>query len=696
MSAPEDDFEKLLAEAFASDGGELPPGEAEAATLAGDDDFERMLAEALDPGEIELSSAQRGELLAAFATAGAAPDAAEAAALEDFTAMLAGALDPGEIAFEDGQRRELIRQMTGAAAGDNLTAWALGEMPQAERERLERRMEVNASLREEALSYSRFCTRLSGALPALARPGWWERVRLRSVVFGSLARPAWAAAAAVVALLLTLMPRPQEGSGVPMATGGQGGEATPLAGIEPQPAGDGDPAPVVEDAGPMIAQVEPEVSPAVPVSPEIAEPVPAPMSLPVSDRPDMLPVVEPVAHEVEAYVFADPVLLPERSATASVSPVSPLAELPEVVGSAGLMASSTGTALSDAGLSVPFMEDGVPGEMMLAVNDSALRSFSNSDTEIGPGDSGSGSGPVVNPEHGSVTLANLQPYILPGLLGGSTSGRPKISESEGNRTISADFRLLDLELSPGNSVDAESWSASAGMTWQLSPEWQVGLSIGGIDSRLEVEGYGDVDVTGAAFGASLDWKKDGYHAALAYEVGLFDQELRRMSKGIAQAADQDATVHRLSFWFTREFEAGVWRHGPVAGFDASFGTLDSYQEAYPGGTIMGERQFTSLVTLVGWQAWGRFETPAGPVLPNFVAGWRHRPVVPDSTIGQTTVGQKFALDPQVPERDSVLLEGGLRWLPGDGAVFLDLTGSSEWRDGGESDKRLLLEVGVSF
>ena len=687
MTTPDDDFEKLLAEAFGPGGGELSPSCPESeegipAMKVPEDEFEKLLAEALDPGEIELSSSQRSTLLAAFAAADSKPVEVEAAELEEFTALLAEALDPGEIAFEDEERRELIRQMTGAVAGDNLTAWALGEMPSPQREQLERRMEVNASLREEALSYRRICARLSEALPAIARPGWWERTRLRHVVFGAPRRTAWVAAAAAVALLLTLVPRLQEGGG----TVAQQGNAivpevetppTPVTPVAPEVVEHVDPQPV-EDPAPMVVEVVPAPAPV------------APAPRPASNLPDLLPLTLPEFADEPAFAFSEPVRPAASPFLPEVPAASRLAELPDVAANFGIEPSIPGTQLSVAEMSAPFMDGGGPGEMMLAANDSGFRASGGG--AVSPG----GSVPILQPEAGSVALANLQPYVLPSLLGGAASGRPEIREGQGNRTISADFRLLDLGLSAGNSLEAESWSASAAMTWQQTPEWQAELSFGGIDSRLDVAGVGDVDVTGAAFGGSLDWKKDGYHAALAYEIGFFDQELRRQGSGMIFPADQDATVHRLSFWFTREFEAGAWKHGPVLGLDGAFGSLAAYQEAMPGGIAMGGRDFSSLTTLLGWQAWGRYDSPAGPMFPNFVAGWRHRPIVADSAIHQTSVGQGFAVEPNVPERDSLLLEGGLRWLPGDGMMFFDLTGSSEWRNGGESDKRLQLEVGISF
>jgi hypothetical protein len=49
-----------------------------------------------------------------------------------------------------------------------------------------------------------------------------------------------------------------------------------------------------------------------------------------------------------------------------------------------------------------------------------------------------------------------------------------------------------------------------------------------------------------------------------------------------------------------------------------------------------------------------------------------------------------------PERDSLLLEVGLRWLPPGDRLFLDAVSSAEWRDGGDSEHSLLFKLGVDF
>jgi hypothetical protein len=256
---------------------------------------------------------------------------------------------------------------------------------------------------------------------------------------------------------------------------------------------------------------------------------------------------------------------------------------------------------------------------------------------------------------------------------------------------------MDFSLPAGNGgVEADSWRLEAGMSWLLSPSLQAGVSVAGIDSRMEVPGFGTVDAGGAAFSWSVDWRKDGYRAALTHTLGTFDQDLRRGAGGMLYPAGQDATVQLLSLWLTREFEAGSWTHGPVAGLEGSWGSLEGYQEPFAGGVSMAGRDFGLVTSLVGWQLSGRIDTAAGEWMPHAVLGWRHRATLADAGMVQGGPAGNFVVPPVAPERDSLLLEGGLRWVPPGGSLFIDAVSSSEWRAGGDSENSLLLKVGVKF
>lgn len=620
-----------------------------------DDAFERRLREALDPGEIALTTSQREELSAAFAAVArdlALPE--ESRELAEFSNLLAEALNPGEIEFGPARRRELLRQMAGTATGEALTAWALGEMPNDEREAWLRRLETSPDLRVEALSLQRFCDHLASSLPPLPRPGWRERARLRYVVFGSSRR--WLGAAAALAALATATWSVHRGSSTAVVSS-------------------------VSEI--VVKSTMPTSAPAAVV--ENGAQVPAPVTASRATENGLLPLPVPSAH-FPAFPFEE---LPVPPVSRQVTPAEPRPHFDAT----GLVArlvhgeTSTATEPSPSAMGTSMAASGGPEEVLLASRE--VEGGRAGQAQL-PG----GKAPVAGPDLGTVALGRLQPFVMPGLLGGSPSGRPEAG-AEG-RWIAADFRVLDPGSLAGGGAEAGSWSAEAGMGWQLSPELQAGLSFGGIDARLEVPGFGEVEAQAVSFGASLDWRHEGYHAALAYDAGLFDQDLKRRSAGLVHPADQEATVHRLSLWLTREFGGAAWKHGPVVGVDGSWGHFDDYQELFPGGVGVAGRDFQSMTTLLGWQTWGRFDSAAGPWFPHVVAGWRHRPVVPDAAIVQGRAGIGFAAPVGVPERDSLLLEVGTRWLPGDGPVFFDAIGSGEWRSGGGVDHTLLLKLGVSF
>lgn len=659
-----------------------------------DHDFERMLEAALDPGEIGLSADEKAEL---FATT-------------DFMALLARELDPGEIEFEPAQRRDLVARLAASAKAEDLTAWALGELPAERRQSMDARMEDDEALRTEGLAIRNFCHRAELLLPPVAAPGWWERRRLRRVFSEVSPRrhlAGLAAAAAVVALSLVLFPR-QNATGVPATAGVVTTER-------------------VEKAGPSVVPERVAGSPVTREVVEVArqgEVVPDPGSKPY--RRAMEGVVElgepaDVAREA-AFVFSDAPRRPELDLRVDNGPAADLEELlavnlkvrgdaPRITrrtlggtreSAAGLLANLDGSGLLQSPRLSGGSRDLVSAAIAIA-RAGDLDPGPDPDSDVDPDpDAGhsaedGGALPAATPETGPLILAQSQPYLLSALLRGPVSGRPELSRSEAGGWLSADFQAMDLNLPSGKGgVESDSWRIEAGMSWLLSPSWQAGVSLAGIDSRMEVPGFGSVDAEGAALSWSLDWHENGYRAALTHTLGTFDQDLRRQAGGMLYPAGQDATVQLLSLWLTKEFEAGCWTHGPVAGVEGSWGSLEGYQEPFAGGVSVAGRDFGLVTSLVGWQVAGRIDTAAGDWLPHAVLGWRHRSVLADAGMAQGGAAGNFVVPPVSPERDSLLLEGGLRWVPPGGALFFDAVSSTEWRNGGDSENSLLFKLGYQF
>lgn len=654
------------------------------------DDFERMLEAALDPGEIGLTLDEKAELLSTT----------------DFMALLARELDPGAIEFEPEQRQDLVARLTAATKAEDLTAWALGELPAERRLPLDARMEEDEDLRTEGLAIRNFCRRAELLLPPLAAPGWWERRRLRRVFSSPAPRrhlAGLAAAAAVVALSLVLFPR-QKAPGIPATAAlvaservvQDGPSAVPdLVSVSPGPrevvdvAGQGK---VRADLGskPYRRTMEGVLSFGGPaeVAPETAF-----LFSTAPRRPDLRVDQGPPADlekllAVHLNVRGDTPMIARRSFAGTRGSAS------------GLLANLDGSGP----LQSPQLSGGSRDLVSAAIAIARAGDLDpdpdpdvDPDPDTGHSADGGVALPAATPETGPLILAQSQPYLLSALLRGPVSGRPELSRSEAGGWLSADFQAMDLNLPSGKGgVESDSWRIEAGMSWLLSPSWQAGVSLAGIESRMDVPGFGAVDAEGAAFSWSLDWRDNGYHAALTHTLGTFDQDLRRQAGGLLYPAGQDATVQLLSLWMTREFEAGCWTHGPVAGIEGSWGSLEGYQEPFAGGVSVAGRDFGLMTSLVGWQVAGRIDTVAGDWMPHAVLGWRHRSVLADAGMAQGGPAGNFVVPPVSPERDSLLLEGGLRLVPPGGALFFDAVSSTEWRGGGDSENSLLFKLGYQF
>lgn len=649
------------------------------------DDFERLLADTLDPGEIGLGAEEREEILS---TAG-------------FMQLLLQALDPGDIALDEDRRRELVARLTIGVKEEECTAWALGELEAGRRESFERRMAGDEGLKLEALAIRNFCNRAQLLLPPVPLPGWWEKRRLRRVFSGdrSGGRLPWLAGAAAVALALVLVRPPAPVAGpVPLASSETGRPA-----VTPGPAVLPGPLPLARPAVPGVPSDDPQT------------PTPAREVASAGQEMVFHPLVPAAWPEEPAWCFPDRPEPPPRVAAFTGRPFDPdelfvfrpgdragrpawerQAATREIESDSILLASLDGGSPIQSPRWSPGGRELVAAAAAIA-RSNGVDADPDGDPDEEPETGANEVLPAAAPEAGSLVLAQSQPYLLSALLRGPVSGRPDLTGTDEGVWMSADFQTMDLNLPSGKGgIESDSWRIEAGLSWMLAPSWQAGVSVAGIDSRFEVPGFGSVDAEGAALSWSLDWRRDGYHAGLSHTFGAFDQDLRRASGGVMQPADQDATVQLLSFWFSREFEAGAWIHGPVAGVEGSWGSLEGYQEPFPGGIGMAGRDFGLMTSLIGWQLAGRCETAAGDWMPHAVLGWRHRAVLADAALAQGGPGGNFVVPPVLPERDSLLLEGGLRWVPPGGKLVFDAVSSTEWRDGGDSENSLFFKLRLQF
>lgn len=649
-----------------------------------EDAFEQWLTEALDPGEVAFSEKERSDIRNDV----------------EFVSFLASELDPGEIELGVSRREVLAACFRDRLREDELTAWALGEISEERRVLLEEQMRDRDEWRTEGQELRHFCNRTLALLPAMAVPGWWERRRLRRVFAGPLGRDRalWPAVAAVATLLVVRLEMAEHAVSGEIPTA-----AAAVSGIGP--------------AGFTEARRLAEFRVAASPPPGTARAAVAEAVGLVAKRP-----AEP--HE-PAYAFG---AAPQRPVPRQVSvarwdlerllsaalglPVGPgLVALGEWNGIDGSGRPARVDRDRFASLDFPrarvdrpewasagFSPMGSVGPGFLPSAAAIARVEQEGDTDGWPDvETGDAALSAPGPEPGSLVLAQSQPYLLSALLRGPVSGRPDPSRVAGGPWIAADFQVMDLGLASGQSgVEFDTWRAEGGIGWALSSEWSAALSLAGIDSRMEVPGFGRVDAEGATFAWSIDCRYDDFHAALTHTLGVFDQNLRRRAGGMVHPVRQDAAMQAWSLWLARDFAAGRWTHGPVASVDGSWGSLDGYREPFAGGVAMAERDFALVTTLVGWQLSAEFDTASGGWRPHAVVGWRHRPVLADAALVQAGPGGDFALPSVSPERDSVLIEAGLRWLPPGDRVFLDAVSSAEWRDRGRSEHSLLFRLGVDF
>jgi uncharacterized protein YhjY with autotransporter beta-barrel domain len=655
------------------------------------DDFTGFLSRALDPGEIELGPGRRAELLAAMGAL-TLPSDDEAQAFSDF---LSQRLDPGEIELDPAARQRITGTSETLRAGD-LIAWALGELPLSRRETVEEILSVRPDLCDEAQSLRQFCLRLRERLPALPRPGPVRRMQLRRLYREGAQRRTWPALTGVAALVALLL-APAAFDHGPGAVN-QEAHLSPAVEVRQANGRTMESAPVEaspsfrhssEDIGESSAQVamkpfENDESSAEGDGPvEIAESI-----APAREPGDAIPVAVFVAKKMETWrsqpvQLAEPVTekrvpIQRLLAGSGVQPQSQsLLTHPSATPSVALVKNlgfeTGGTALQlNAGEPGPPTDDGVAEAF--ARRKSLVAAFAN----------------------GTSVLANLQPYLLTALAGSTSPQREVIAPEAGFVwNANADYRTLDFDsFASAAGMKVDTWTGTVSAAKAVTDSLTLGANLSSLDSRGHIDRYGKIDVTGGVAGWSLDWKEGPWELGVSHSIALLNQDLIRTSGG-ARTASQDATLQQIELRAAWKKDLGPFRLGPVANLQSTWGHLDPYQEPGADGVAMAGRDFDSTVALAGWEIDGSFDTAMGAWNPHLLAGWRHRLGVSDSVVKQESYGAIALFQPDVPDRNSLLVEAGMQWEQKGGPFYAEAAAGIECR-GGDTDRSLLLRIGAKF
>lgn len=230
--------------------------------------------------------------------------------------------------------------------------------------------------------------------------------------------------------------------------------------------------------------------------------------------------------------------------------------------------------------------------------------------------------------------------------GGKASPLPERVERFG-LFASGDYQHFEFDIDANSSTTTQNHSATAGAFFRLNSDWSAGLATSYLDGDSDLDGTASgTETDGVALVPFLSHRSGGLSNTFLYSAGWIDNDIRRnVGGGNFATADPETTTHAISWKRSYQARLGPFVTGPVGSLSYITGETDAYTETGGGASnvSVGERDFDSLLTELGWRAALPHETSFGRITPYVEATWNHDWVDDADPVGVSLPTSPFSI-----------------------------------------------------
>lgn len=192
-----------------------------------------------------------------------------------------------------------------------------------------------------------------------------------------------------------------------------------------------------------------------------------------------------------------------------------------------------------------------------------------------------------------------------------------------------DFDFQDLQNNGSNvGFDFDSQAATVGAEFRVTHQLALGIAGSYVDSRAYLDNnLGKTDIDGFAVSTYVTWFWKNFYADALYAFSDFEDEISRNTLlGTTAHATPQSYNHTIIFNTGYNFKLGPVVSGPIGALEYVTGHLDGYTEhgARNANTHVGEQNYDSLLSRLGWQLSLPVQTRFGSVTPQLRASWNRQ------------------------------------------------------------------------